>query len=127
MPCHPAHARHLLKAGKAAILRRYPLTIILKEREGGEVQPVEIRVDPGSQTTGLSLVALFGESLRVLWAANLAHRGQAIKQALDKRRAVRRSRRHRKTRYRQPRFNNRRRSEGWVAPSVQSRVENVAT
>ena len=53
MPCHPARARQLLKAGKAAILRRYPLTLILKERAGGELQPVELRVDPGSKTTGL--------------------------------------------------------------------------
>jgi 5-methylcytosine-specific restriction endonuclease McrA len=127
MPCHPARARQLLKAGQAAVLRRYPLTLILTQREGGEVQPVEVRIDPGSKVTGLSLVALLGETWRVLWAANLSHRGQAIKQALDKRRAVRRSRRNRKTRYRKARFNNRRRPEGWLAPSLRSRVENVAT
>jgi hypothetical protein len=29
-PCHPARARELLKNGKAAVLRHYPFTIILK-------------------------------------------------------------------------------------------------
>ena len=35
MPCHPARARELLKAGQAAVYRRVPFTIILTEREGG--------------------------------------------------------------------------------------------
>jgi hypothetical protein len=39
----------------------------------------------------------------VVWAAELIHRGEQIKHALDKRRAARRSRRQRKTRYRKPR------------------------
>ena len=50
-------------------------------------------------------------------------KGQACKRAL--RRAIRRSRRQRNTRYRKPRFDNRRRSDGWLAPSLQSRVDNV--
>lgn len=127
MPCHPARARQLLGAGKAAVFRRQPFTIILKEREGGETQPVEVRIDPGSKTTGLALVGLFGRGWTVLWAANLAHRGQVVKARLDQRRMVRRSRRNRKTRYRQPRFLNRTRPKGWLAPSLMSRVHNVTT
>src|SRR5262249_20780652 len=46
---------------------------------------------------------------------------------LDARRAIRRGRRNRKTRYREPRFDNRRRPEGWLPPSLESRVENVYT
>ena len=64
---------------------------------------------------------------QVVFAAELVHRGDAIKKALDQRRAVRRGRRQRKTRYRKPRFNNRRRKGGWIAPSLQSRVANVVT
>jgi hypothetical protein len=30
-PVHPGQARRLLKQGKAAVFRRYPFTIILKE------------------------------------------------------------------------------------------------
>jgi len=41
-PCHPARARQLLRDGKAAVFRRYPFTIILKDREGGDTQPLEI-------------------------------------------------------------------------------------
>jgi len=128
MPTHPAKARKLLAAGKAAVYRRYPFTIILKEAvDAPELQPVELKIDPGSKTTGISLVAHFGRGWTVLWAANLHHRGQQIKRQMDKRRAIRRSRRNRKTRYRQPRFNNRTRPAGWLPPSLKSRVDNVET
>lgn len=127
MPCHPARARQLLKAKRATGSRCQPFRIRLKDREGGETQPVEARIDPGSKVSGISLVALFGDGWRVLWAANLHHRGQAVKMEMDKRRAIRRSRRNRKTRYRQPRFDNRKRAENWLPPSLKSRIENVAT
>jgi len=127
MPCHPARARELLKAGKAAVYRRYPFTIILRERDGGDTQPVEVKVDPGSRETGIALVVEGKHGRRVIWAANLAHRGQAVRDKLEKRRAVRRSRRARHTRYRAPRFLNRRRADGWLPPSLKSRVDNVTT
>lgn len=126
MPCHPARARKLLSAGKAAVYRRYPFTIILKDAVvEPAVQAVELKVDPGSKTTGLAMVAEFKRGRRVLWAANLEHRGRVIKQNLAKRRNSRRSRRNRKARYRQPRFDNRIRPQGWLAPSLRSRVDNV--
>jgi 5-methylcytosine-specific restriction endonuclease McrA len=125
-PIHPGRARILLTQGKATVLKRYPFTIILKTRIANpEVHPLRIKVDPGSQTTGIALVD--DSSGEVVFAAELAHRGQAIKQALDQRRAVRRGRRQRKTRYRKPRFANRRRPAGWIAPSLESRVVNVLT
>jgi len=127
MPCHPARARMLLRQGKAAVLRRYPFAIILKDRVNGNCQPVEFKVDPGSKATGMALVADFNRGKTVVWAAELKHRGQQIKDALDARRSIRRSRRNRKTRYRQPRFDNRRRPEGWLPPSLMSRVHNVDT
>lgn len=123
MPCHPARARQLLKNGKAAVFRRYPFTIILAERDGGDVQPVSVKIDPGSKTTGLATVA----NGRVLWAAELHHRGAVIRDRLLSRRAIRRSRRQRKTRYRKPRFLNRTRKAGWLPPSLESRVANVET
>jgi 5-methylcytosine-specific restriction endonuclease McrA len=99
------------------------MTIVLRERDGGATQPVSLKLDPGSKTTGLTLVA----NGRVLWAAELHHRGMQIRDRLQARRAVRRSRRQRKTRSRTPRFLNRRRPEGWLAPSLESRVQNVQT
>jgi len=127
MPCHPARARELLTSGKAAVHRRFPFTIILKEREGGETQPVALKVDPGSKTTGLALVADFQQSRCVLWGAELTHRGQAIRDALLSRSQQRRSRRARHTRYRPARFHNRRRSAGRLPPSLKSRIDNIWT
>src|SRR5687767_13388040 len=82
MPCHPARAKMLLKRGKAAVFRQYPFTIILKEREGGTTQPIEVKIDPGSKTTGIAIVADFKRGKRVIWAAELTHRGQQIRDAL---------------------------------------------
>ncbi len=127
MPCHPARARELLRKGKAAVYRQFPFTLILTEREGGETQPVALKIDPGSKTTGIALVADFKRGKRLIWAAVLEHRGQQIRDALLSRRQLRRSRRSRHTRYRPARFDNRRRPVGWLAPSLQSRVENSWT
>jgi 5-methylcytosine-specific restriction endonuclease McrA len=125
MPCHPARARELLRNHEAAVYRRFPFTIILKNRSDGDVQPIELKVDPGSKTTGIALVGDFGRGRRVLFAANLSHHGQTVKNALESRRSLRHSKRARKTRYRAPRFLNRTRPKGWLPPSVRSRVDNV--
>lgn len=125
-PVHPGRARLLLKTGKAAVWRRYPFTIILqKEVEEPQIVPLRLKIDPGAGTTGLALVHdVTGE---VVWAAELVHRGFAIKASMDQRRAVRRSRRRRHTRYRPPRFANRPRPQGWLPPSFESRIANVLT
>lgn len=126
MPTRPARARKLLTAGRAAVYRLHPFTIILHDRADGDTQPVEVKVDPGSKATGIALVGHFEQQgAVVLWGANLNHRGQAIKKALESRRSLRRSRRGRKTRYRAPRFLNRTRKADWLPPSVESRVNNT--
>lgn len=122
-PCLPSVASRLLKAGKAAVFRQYPFTIILKKEVHATPPALTLKLDPGSKVTGIAL--LQGDA--VVWAAELTHRGQAIKLKLDSRRASRRSRRSRHTRYRQPRFLNRTRPEGWLAPSLQHRVETTLT
>ena len=125
-PVHPGRARMLLTQGKAAVFRRYPFTIVLKvEVVHPKQESLRIKLDPGSKTTGIALVSdATGE---VVFGAELAHRGDTIKKRLDDCRAVRRSRRHRKTRYRQARFDNRRRQEGWLPPSLESRISNILT
>ena len=45
-----------MRQGKAAVYRLKPFTIILKHRADGDVQDVEVKVDPGSKTTGMALV-----------------------------------------------------------------------
>ena len=139
-PCTPRRARLLLSSGKAAVLRRYPFTIILKHSYPAAIpRPLRLKIDPGSKTTGFAVVTeATGE---VVWAAELQHRGQLIKNALETRRSLRSGRRNRKTRYRPPRWNNRKRtgppvlsSAGqvnqlgkWLAPSLQHRIEVIMT
>ena len=119
------HAR-LLTQRRAVVFRRYPFTILLRE-PSPEVpaHPLRLKLDPGSKTTGLALVN--DTSGAVVWAAELTHRGQQVKKHLTDRRAVRRSRRQRKTRYRLARWQNRRRKPGWLPPSLESRIANVMT
>jgi len=125
-PVHPGYARKLLSSGKAAVYRRYPFTLILKkEVEKPITQPLRLKLDPGSKTTGIAIVN--DASGEVVFAAELTHRGNQIKEALDARRGVRRGRRQRKTRYRKPRFDNRRRKQGWLPPSLESRCANILT
>ena len=127
MPCHPARARQLIKQNKAAVYRHRPFTIILREREGGDTQPIALKIDPGSRTTGIALVGEFKRGKRLVWAADLHHKGHVVAARMKARRALRRGRRHRKCRYRQPRFLNRRRQKGWLTPSMRSRIGNVKT
>ncbi len=122
-PCTPGMARSLLKASKAAVFRQYPFTIILKKEAPDSPQSLTLKLDPGSKTTG---IALLKDGI-LIWAAQLTHRGSAIRDALLSRRQLRRGRRNRKTRYRQPRFMNRSRPDGWLAPSLQHRVDTTMT
>jgi 5-methylcytosine-specific restriction endonuclease McrA len=123
---HPARARKLLSRGKAAVLKRYPFTIILKAAiDAPVVAELRIKLDPGSKTTGIAIVN--DQTGEVVFAAELTHRGQAIKKSLDKRRGVRHGRRARHTRYRKPRWQNQRRPKGWLPPSQESRISNVIT
>jgi 5-methylcytosine-specific restriction endonuclease McrA len=126
-PVHPGRARLLLKEGKASVYRRYPFTLILKQEvKHPAVTPLRVKFDPGSKTTGIAVMD--DASGEVVFAAELIHRGQAIRSSLATRRAVRRSRRHRKTRYRKPRFENRKhRKPGWLPPSSESRIATILT
>jgi 5-methylcytosine-specific restriction endonuclease McrA len=103
------------------------MTIQLLDRRADQstTHPLRLKIDPGSRTTGLALVT--EETATVVWAAELTHRSDAIRDALLARRAFRRARRHRHTRYRAARFQNRRRPAGWLAPSLRSRVDHILT
>ena len=56
MPCRPARARRLLRAGRARVAGLHPFTIRLVDRTRGEseVQPVLVKIDPGSKETGIA-------------------------------------------------------------------------
>jgi len=123
-PCHEAVARKLLKQGKATIFRRYPFTIILKKAvdDTDNKQEYRLKIDYGSKHTGLAIL----QNNNVIWLAQIDHRTD-IKKKLDERRSYRRRRRNKNLRYRQPKFLNRRRKEGWIPPSLESRINNIKT
>lgn len=128
MPTHPARARQLLREGRAVVHKQAPFAIRMKDRllEDSEVQPVRCKVDPGSKQTGIALLRESEEKgeAEVLHLAVIHHRTN-IKKNMDQRRGHRRRRRSKNLRYRKPRFDNRRRREGWLPPSLQSRVDNI--
>jgi len=126
MPCSEKRARLPLERGRARVARRYPFTIRLIDRtvEESVLQPVRIKIDPGSKTTGFAIVREDPGATVVLALAELAHRSAHIRDRLTARRAFRRRRRAR-LRYRSKRFDNRRRPEGWLAPSLRHRPETV--
>ena len=118
-----AKARILLKNRLAVVHKIYPFTIRLKDNSAIlKDRSYTVKLDPGSKHTG---VAITDNQDQAVMLAEIEHRGHIIKRNLDSRRAVRRSRRQRKTRYRPARFQNRTRPEGWLAPSIKSRADNV--
>src|SRR5262245_46535539 len=148
MPCRPAPAWLLLTQGKAAVLRRHPFTIILRDaKPEAVVAPLHAKFDPGSRISGLAILVQnspsapcrtentgerskpdkHGASGAGLWAVEHVHRVKQIHGALDERRGVRRSCRACHPRYRQPRYQTRRQPLGWRPPSLESRIQKVLT
>lgn len=127
MPCTEKRARLLLERGRARVHRVLPFVIRLVDRkaEDSDLQPLRIKIDPGSKTTGIALVRETDSGIAVLNLFDLVHRGQQISAALTARRQMRRRRRG-CLRYRAPRFLNRgNKAKGWLAPSLQHRVDTT--
>lgn len=133
MPCTPKRARLLLARGRAAIHRVQPFVIRLKDRhvEDCVLQPIALKVDPGSRTTGMALARIEategGEVHQALFLSEVQHRGQMVHNKKVTQANARRRRRSANLRHRAPRFDNRRIREGWLPPSILSRVGNVLT
>lgn len=130
-PCTPERARKLLDDGRVAMYRMFPFTIIFKEQVAAGRQPAfTLKFDPGAKTTGIAIVRNDKEGSIVIWAAELGHKSFAVKDSLASRKALRRGRRQRNTRYRRCKFGKGQdasfgREDGWVAPSIRSRVDNI--
>ena len=133
MPCTPKRSRKLLACGRARVHRLFPFCIRLVDRriEQSAVQPLRLSLDPGSKTTGLAISrveeavdadGVIKPVMHVVFLMELAHRGRAIMEALHARSAMRRG----NLRYRAPRFSNRSKPEGWLAPSLQHRIDTTA-
>ena len=128
-PCHPARARKLLRNKKAAVYRMRPFTIILKRVVEKPVvsEKIECKIDPGSKTSGIVVTITSNNKCDVVYAMNLKHHKDLIVKRLESRSNIRHFRRSRKTRYRKPRFKNRKRSKGWLPPSILSVVNNIVS
>ncbi len=83
-------------------------------------------IDPGKSFTGIAIVRDDEQQNRtILFCATLQHRND-VRKRLTQRASFRRTRRGR-LRFRKPRFSNRRRSAGWLPPSLRSRLDNTIT
>lgn len=118
MPCKPAKARRLLRNGKAKVVSRLPFTIKLLYGSSGYKQEVILKVDSGSKIVGCAAVC----EGKVLYASEVKTRNN-VKKNMTQRAKYRRTRRNRKTRYRQKRFDNRKRTSGWLTPTMTSKVQ----
>lgn len=118
MPTTPRKARVLLKEGKGKIFTRRPFTIQLLYGCRGYTQPVTLGIDAGYKTIGYSVVSekeeLVGGEFKLL---------EGMSERITERCKYRVTRRNR-LRHRKPRFNNRKRKEGWLAPSIQHKFDS---
>ncbi len=122
MPCSERKARKLLEKGRAKIHRTIPFVIRLKDVSVDQMSlpPLQLKIDPGSKETGLAVL----QGSRLIWAGIIKHKS-GITAALDSRRSLRRGRRSRHLRYRPARFDNRKRPEGWLPPSLEAWAAQV--
>ena len=117
-----AKVRVFLKQGKAKVVQRCPFTIQLLYESTTHTQKINLGIDAGSKTIGISATT----DSKVLYEAEVVLRNDIV-ELLSGRRALRRSRRNRKTRYRKPRFDNRKKPDGWLAPSIRQKIETHVT
>jgi len=110
--------RHFLKEGLAKVVRRKPFTIQLQYKSKTYVQPVTYGIDSGYTYVGYSVVANKKELI-----CGMLTLLKDMNERLKKRRMYRRIRRSR-LRYRKPRFDNRKRLNDWLAPSIQHKFDS---
>ena len=122
MPCSQRKARLLLKQKKAKIVGYKPFTIQLIYGSYGYKQPINLGIDLGAKHIGVAITS----DNKVLSKGEITLRDD-VKGNLESKKIYRRSRRNRKTRYRKARFLNRTstKKEGWLPPSIQSRIDNT--
>lgn len=110
---------YLLRHGKAHVVSRVPFVVQLDYDSTTYTQDVSLGIDAGSKHIGVSASSEKKEML----AAQVELRSDIVK-LLSTRRELRRNRRNRKTRYRKARFDNRKKKDGWLAPSVEQKIES---
>ena len=114
--------RRLLKSNKAKVVKKCPFTIQLLYDSTTHTQEITLGVDSGSKYIGISATT----KDKVLFEANVEMRNDIVNN-ISTRRQFRKTRRNKKTRYRKERFNNRRRKDGWLAPSIRQKIDSHLT
>ena len=117
MPTTPRKARKLLEQGKAKVVSRTPFVIQLLYPTGETKQDITLGIDAGYKYIGYSAISATNE----LIAGELELRTD-IPKLLEKKRGARRQKRD-KLWYREPRFLNRSRPKGWLAPSIEHKLQ----
>lgn len=110
--------RRMLKEGKAEVVTVKPFTIQLTYETTEYIQPATLGIDSGYQTVGFS--AVNGKKELIAGKCQLLT-GQVER---NKERLMYRRQRRSRLRYRAPRFDNRRKPEGWLAPSIQHKLDS---
>lgn len=112
------YVRKLLKSKRAQVVKGNPFTIQLLYETENNTQDIDLKIDAGYQHIGISACTddkeLFSGELKLL---------ENQKQRIDDKRRYRRTRRNR-LRYRKPRFDNRKVKDGWLAPSIQHKLDS---
>jgi uncharacterized protein (DUF2249 family) len=118
-PCSPRRAKRLLTTGKAAVLRPFPFTIILKHViTNVEIPPLRLKLAPGITQTAITIVNQ--DNGEIVWRVEIEHRSEQIKKLLAKP-ALSRHSKH----YFQSSFNKRKRVVGQLSSSRESHVANI--
>lgn len=113
-----AKVRILLKNKMAKVINNKPFTIKLLYDVENHTQPISLGIDSGYLNIGFSAISkdkeLISGEVKLL---------QGISERLKEKRMYRTQRRSR-LRYRKPRFNNRKIDNGWLAPSIQYKLDS---
>ena len=121
MPTMPARCRKMLEDGvaKKQWSKEGVFYIQMLVPSGYEMQEITLAIDPGSKWDGYCVsgskeVALMG----------MAVLPSQVHKRMETRRMLRRNRRNRNCRRREAQFSNRRKKQGWIAPSQLAKVQS---
>jgi len=119
-PCTPTKARKLISGGVAEKkwnkLGIFYIQMLVDTRK--ETPEMCLGIDPGSKFDGYAIV-----SEQEIQQTGMAILPKMVRKKNENRRIMRRGRRFRKTWRRPCRFDNRKRKEGWIAPSQKAKVD----
>jgi hypothetical protein len=117
MPCSFSKSKRMVKKGVARVIKRFPFTIQLNFECEDNVQSISLGIDTGYGNIGFSCTSENEELISGTLVLD-----PKTKSRLDDKKMYRKGRRN-KLRYREPKFNNRRRGEDWLPPSIQRRYD----